>query len=290
MKITIAILLFLLVALKSRAEEPRLVKENKDLGPLCEVAPIVWKGRLCLMECVRPVEGGTPKEYYLRLKDVETGAELGRWAEGYGFGCVIVKDDRLYSYVSRYENKDWNDVTLFQSSDLKNWAKSVVIEQQKEHLFNSSVCEADKGYVMAYETNDPTYTPFSVKFARSADLIHWTKLPGVVFGKDRYTACPCIRYAGGKFYMMYLEHRTPRWFFETFIARSTDLKEWELSKRNPVLTPEGDEGINASDPDIAEFGGTTYLYYSVGDQRTWMKAKRATYRASMAEFFESYFR
>jgi hypothetical protein len=89
--------------------------------------------------------------------------------------------------------------------------------------------------------------------------------------------------------LLYLEHRTPRWFFETFVARSRDLKTWESSPANPVLAPGEHDGINASDPDIAEFGGRTYLYYSVGDQRTWSKLRRAVYPGRLAEFFGSWF-
>jgi hypothetical protein len=90
--------------------------------------------------------------------------------------------------------------------------------------------------------------------------------------------------------MMYIERRAPRWFFETYIARSQDLRTWELSPSNPVLSPGGvDEGINASDPDVVEFNGQTTVYYAVGDQLTWMNIKRAVYPGSAKEFFESWF-
>ena len=66
----------------------------------------------------------------------------------------------------------------------------------------------------------------------------------------RYAACPCIRHTNGFYYVLYLEQRAPRWFFETYIARSADLKTWELSGANPVLSPQGlDEGINAAAAD-----------------------------------------
>jgi hypothetical protein len=80
-----------------------------------------------------------------------------------------------------------------------------------------------------------------------------------------------------------------RWFFETWLARSKDLKAWQLSPANPFLAPGPDEGINASDPDLIEFGGRTVVYYSVGDQRTWMRLKRATYPGKMHRLFESFF-
>lgn len=110
-----------------------------------------------------------------------------------------------------------------------------------------------------------------------------------MFGADHYTACPCIRYADGTYYLLYTEHRTPRWFFETYVARSKDLKTWELSAANPVLTPGLNDGVNASDPDVVEFKGKTYLYYSVGDQHTWAKLRRSVTDVPLAKFLRGYF-
>ena len=146
---------------------------------------------------------------------------------------------KLYAFASRFENNGWNDVTQFESSDLVKWSSKRVIEQNaQEHLFNSSVCQGPKGFVMAYESDDRAWPAFTVKFAQSKDLVHWTTVPEAIFGKKRYTACPTIRFAHGYYYVLYTEHRTPRWFFETYIARSKDLVAWELSGANPVLTPQ----------------------------------------------------
>ncbi|MEW6237404.1 MAG: hypothetical protein AB1656_18635 [Candidatus Omnitrophota bacterium] len=252
---------------------------------MCEIAPFVWKGRLCQMECVRPASGGSRSDYYLKLEDAETGEEMARFAEGYGLACAIVYKDVFYAFASRFENNDWNDVTMFKSTDLKNWESQVVIQQEKEHLFNSSVCEAPDGFVMAYESNDPTYPPFTTKFAVSKDILNWTKQPDAIFGTDRYTACPCIRYANGFYYVLYTEHRAPRHYFETYITRSKDLITWERSAANPILVPsEINDGINVSDPDIIEYQGKTYIYYSVGDQLTWMNIKRSIYPGSLASY------
>jgi hypothetical protein len=274
------------------SSRPLLKKEGVVRHDMCEVAPVVWRGQLCLLECIRPVSGGAPSDYYLSLKEMQTDRELARFAEGYSLASAQVHNGTLYVFAARYEPKSgWNDVTLFKSSDLKSWEKKIVVKQDPhEHLFNSSVCEGPDGFVMAYETDDPSYPPFSIKFARSKDLESWTRVPDVVFGTDRYTACPCIRYASGYYYLMYLEHRTPRWFFETFMARSKDLKTWQLSPLNPMLTPDGiDDGINASDLDVIEHEGSAYIYYAVGDQRTWMNIKRANYPGPLREFFERHF-
>ncbi|MFB3787735.1 MAG: family 43 glycosylhydrolase [bacterium] len=268
----------------------KLSKENRIINDYCELSPMEWRGTLCLLECIRPASGGEQGEYYLRIRETDTGKILARFGEGYSLACAFVQDGTLYVYASRWgEGNSWNDVNLLMSPDLQNWQSRVVIQQENEHLFNSSVCATDQGYVMAYESDDPQYTPFSVKFAVSQDLVNWTKVPDAVFLKDRYAACPCIRYAGGYYYILYLEHRAPRWHFETYLARSKDLKEWEWSAANPVLRPDWNESINASDPDIIEYQGKTYLYYCISDQMTWAKIKRAVYPGPLREFLEGYF-
>ena len=274
-------------------EDTRPVSADTQLvrRGMCEVTPVVWRDRLCLFECVRPPSGGTVEDYYLKLTDVETDEEIARFGTGHSLACAFAQDDVLYVFASRFEAGTWNDVTVFRSRDLAHWEQRIVIEQDPaEHLFNSSVCRGPDGYVMAYETNDPAYPAFTIKLARSSNLLEWERLPGAVFGTDRYTACPCIRYSGGQYYLLYLERRSPRWFFETYIARSPDLGTWDLSSANPVLTPHGDdEGINASDPDLVEWEGQTYVYYCVGDQRTWADVKRRQYAQPLGAFLRSWF-
>jgi hypothetical protein len=257
---------------------------------LCEITPVIWKGRLCHLESIRPGHGGTREAYYLLLKDAESGDELSKFATGYGLASALVHDGTFYAFASRWEENNWNDVTLFRSKDLKTWKSNVVIQQEKEHLFNSSVCAGPDGFVMAYESNDPRWPAFTTKFARSDNLETWTELPEAAFGTNRYTACPCIRYSDGFYYVLYLERQSPLHRFETFITRSPDLKTWRLSSANPVLKPEAiDDGINASDPDLIETGGKTCLYYAVGDQLTWMNMKRAVYPCGLDDFLAQWF-
>ena len=269
---------------------PVLRKESLVRTEMCEVTPVEWNGRLCIMDCVRPASGGESTEYYLCLRDAETSEELARFAEGYGLACAFVSDGIFYAFASRHEKNDWNDVTVFYSKDLKTWESKVVITQEKEHLFNSSVCADADGFVMAYESNDGQYPAFTTKFARSKDLLNWEKIPDAILGRDRYTACPCIRFVDGMYYVVYTEHREPRWFFEAWLARSPDLRAWTLSPSNPLLTADADdECINNSDVDIIERDGKTYIYYTISDQLTWANVKRATYDGSLKDLFASAF-
>ena len=243
------------------------------------------------MKCIRPASGGAAADYRLELADGETGEVLAAFGEGHSLGCAFVHEETFHAFASRFEKGGWTDIHHFWSKDLKTWEDAPAIQRQKdEGLFNSSVCQGPDGFVMAYESNDRAYPAFTAKFARSDDLKTWTPVPGALLGTDRYAACPCIRFANGFYYVLYLEHRTPRWFFETYIARSADLKAWELSAENPVLSPQGlGEGINASDPDLGLAGSYARLFYAVGDQRTWMNIKSATYPRSPEGFLESWF-
>ncbi|MBX3175782.1 MAG: hypothetical protein KF886_00330 [Candidatus Hydrogenedentes bacterium] len=257
---------------------------------MCEMSPFVWRGKLMHMAAVRPGSGGTREDYWLELRDARTNTPVARFAEGYGLASPFVDGDTFYAVASRYEDANWNDVTLFSSKDLETWEKRVIIAQENEHLFNSSLCKGPDGYVLAYESNTPDYPAFTTKFAVSQDLQTWEKRPDATFGTNRYTACPEIHYADGYYYVLYLENRKPRHYFETYITRSKDLKHWELSAANPVLSPRGlDEGINASDPALIEFEGKTWVYYAVGDQRTWMDVKRGMYPGPAAQFFARWY-
>jgi hypothetical protein len=258
---------------------------------LCELAPFTWKGAPAFLECIRPSAGGTAKNYYLVIRDVASGRGLAKFAEGFGLGSILVHEGAAYVFASRWEAGGWRDVTMFRSRDLRTWESRRVMQGENEGLFNTSVCRGPDGFVMAYESDEAAYPAFTIKFARSKDLLTWTKMPEATFGTNRYTACPCLRYENGYYYALYLERRAPRWFFETYISRSKDLVHWELSSANPVLTPEGlDEGINASDPELAEEDGRTYVYFAVGDQLSWMNLKRAVFPGRLREFLESWFK
>ena len=47
--------------------------ENVRIEDLCEISPVIWKDRLCLLNCARPGSGGTRDEYYLVLRERRNG-------------------------------------------------------------------------------------------------------------------------------------------------------------------------------------------------------------------------
>lgn len=263
----------------------RLRKDGGYISDTCEAAPFVMDGRLLLMECIRPAKGRRIEDHYMVIDEPETRNELARFGTGYGLASVLVHQGAISVFASRWDGETWNDVTRFVSTDLGNWEGQLVLEQDPgEHLFNTSVCRAGDKFVLAYETNDPTFVPFTIKFAESTDLLNWTSIPGAILAPERYAACPCLRYLDGYFYVLYTEHLKPRWWFETHMVRSRDLRVWDPSPRNPILAPEEGEDVNTSDPDLVEHDGRVHLYYSIGDQRTYSKLKRATFEGRLREF------
>ena len=40
---------------------------------------------------------------------------------------------------------------------------------------------------------------------------------------------------------------------------------------------------------LVEVNGSTFIYFAVGDQRTWMNVKKTHYPGTMRQFYESWF-
>jgi hypothetical protein len=148
-------------------------------------------------------------------------------------------------------------------------------------------------------------------FAESADLISWTMLDMMQYSysRRRYTACPCIRYVDGFYYMIYLEGAPcHRWL--PYIVRSRDLKEFELGLTNPIMWPDDDDkkvicperfteeelsyienavNCNNSDFDMCDYNGKTLITYSWGNQYGKEFLALAEYNGSSEEFLKSFF-
>lgn len=165
---------------------------------------------------------------------------------------------------------------------------------------------------MAIEVGRPPEVvgvPFTMRFAESTDLKSWKLLPDDrVFTKERYSACPSIRFLDGMFYMTYLETKPgPR--YETHIVRSRDLVRWESSPLNPILAAsKADKKIanpkltaeqrakiaaavdrNNSDVDFCEYRGRTVIVYSWGNQQGTEFLAEAVYDGTLASFLRGFF-
>jgi hypothetical protein len=300
-----AITLFLLASLnvmkaQTLPEKPALVKlpfafDQNGRTPM-ENTPVMFGSKLLLVSNFRP--GGADakgKDAYLYIEDLNSGQEVARFGAGHSFVSAYVNGDELNVFSLEFTDfgriMNSTGIDRMVSKDLKQWkTEKVVLPEQGEHLFNSSVCRDEKGFLMAYESDKPVQ--FCFKFARSGDLSKWEKIKDVVFTGQHheYSACPVIRYFKPWYYVIYLHAATPGhpgW--TSWMARSRDLENWEYSPYNPILEAGRGEGINNSDVDLLEYGGKTYVYYATGDQETWGTVRAAMYNGPEAEFFSRHF-
>lgn len=288
-----------ILAAAIRAEEPgrpELTKLPFAFAKGMENTPLQYKGRLLLLmnrrDDTKSEKDGYRNSMYGYFIDLRTGEEFGRFAAGHSFVNGYVEGDRLHVFASQGTDRDWfQSIDHFWTDDLKTWQQEEAIHKAPdEHLFNSSVCRDDQGYLMAYESNRPVQ--FCFRFARSPDLRHWTTVPNLCYRGERneYSACPAIRYFKPYYYVLYLHAATknhPSWV--TYIARSKDLATWEISPLNPVLEAGPSEGINNSDVDVIEIDRKTYLTYATGDQATWSAVRMAMYAGPLQDFLAAWF-
>jgi hypothetical protein len=297
---------------------PTLVKLDYVLTDAMENTPVVMNGRPLLVNNVRP--GGVyaqGKDAYLRVNDLTTGQEISRFGQGHSFVSAYVDGSELSVFSTAFNSfgavMDMKTIDRYTCTDSNNWsnwssAQTALVPNPSEQFFNSSVCRDGQSYVMAYESGVAGYWDFS--FARSTDLANWTRVPDLRFAdlKEGSTcANPTIRYTGGCYYLMYgintfngpgtrYEYEFPTTRYVTGLARSTDLATWEVSPtRGPMIDVGADDkrgterAISATDADLYEYGGKTYIYYAVGDQNLWADIHALRYDGSMQQMFEAYF-
>lgn len=294
------LLLYTLSVYAQKSQTPLLIKlpfAFSDAGrtPM-ENTPVLFNSRLLLVSNYRP--GGAEakgKDAYLYIDDLLSGTEVARFGQGHSFVSAFVQGNELNVFALEFSDfgriMNSTGIDRLTSTDLENWkTEKVILPEGTEHLFNSSVCRDDTGFLMAYESDKPV--AFCFKFARSNDLSKWKKIPGLVFTgvKNEYSACPVIRYFKPYYYVIYLHNKMEGHNgYISFLARSENLTDWELSSFNPILEAEVGEGINNSDVDLIEYKGKTFLYYATGDQATWGTVRVAMYNGLMKAFFENHF-
>lgn len=177
-------------------------------------------------------------------------------------------------------------------------------------IFNTSLTWAKDKYVLMFEIGKPedkVGKRFTANFATSTDLKNWEILSSDHnYAKDRYTAPHCLRYFDGYYYNFYLEAHNG---YEMRVVRSKDLKQWEPSPLNPVLSFSNDDKLianrnlsaelqqrinnaenrNNSDIDFCEFKGELIINYSWGNQRGEEFLAEAKYAGTLAQFLLGWF-
>jgi alpha-L-fucosidase len=278
---------------------------------LVEATPVVFGDRLLRFEYVRAgYYANKTGDSYFRFVDVATGQATLAFAKAWHLGCAFADARTMYAFgVDKWGG---SRIQMFRSTDLKQWETYPALHLPKWELYNTSVCKAGGRFVMAIEAGAPREivgVPFTIFFAESPDLEHWKLLPlDRVYSKEKYTACPALRFVDGDFYMLYLAAK-PGPTYESHIVRSRDLVHWQSSplnpmlafspddKRiaNPTLTPEQRKviatavDINNSDLDFCEYRGKTVISYSWGNQQGREFLAEASYDGSLSRLLKGFF-
>jgi len=294
-----------------QSKKPSIKKLGTIDCDMVETTPIVFHDRFYRFEYVRAnYKRNDTGDSYFRFIDIESGKSTLGFATGYHLGSAYVENDTVYVYGVDTWGED--NIQVFWSKDLKNWSSQSALNLPSWGIYNTSVCRGAEHYIMAFEIGEPPEEAgarFTTRFAESNDLLNWKLTPSeYVYSREKYTACPALRFFDGFYYMLYLEAR-PGPTYETHIVRSQNLTHWESSSLNPVLqfseedkkignpnlTVEQRERIakainrNNSDVDLCEFKGQVFIYYSWGDQQGTEFLAQAVYDGSLKSFLCRFF-
>ena len=282
-----------------------------------ETTPFVWKGRLYSLENFHRSADfpGKPTCYKMHedgcyIRDVETDTRLCYpWLNHY-FSTVNVFNGKLVLIGGDYEwDLPWWNIKKMQmmtSNDLTTWSRPITILEanERENLFNNCIVFDGEKYVLLYETDDPELgQKFTFRFAVSKDLTAWEKLPDeYVYGIGKYVGGPGLYFQDGYYYCLYLAETFGKYgFWDTKIARSKNLKNWEDAPEgrsfvypdtshitNPENAPDIHE-INASDVELVEFNRQVHIWWCGGNQETVGDVQHAVYNGTQKQLLESFF-
>lgn len=251
-----------------------------------ETTPVVFGGVLYYVSTkidYQPYETSTPS---IVLYNTVTQAEQ-TIATGFMFASAFVHNSEIYVFATQ---KTGGSIYEFRYVSGAWVSKTLLNPPFGVKYFNHSVTRSQYGYVMAVETNESPYIPFTVIFYYSDDMVGWAQIP-YVYGKDRYTACPTIRWFNGTYYLFYLAIDRPVGKYFTRVAKSTNLINW-TEAANTVLYPGNPAGagqINTSDFDLVQNGSVTTCVWIDGNQATFGDLKEGTYNGTEQQFCESFF-
>jgi len=241
----------------------------------------------------------------IRIRDVATNRLISVPLRDHYFGSGFVWQERFYLFAGDYQGiQPWYEmkrIVMTSSSDLVNWTDpQVVIESENgENLFNTAICRGRDKFILLYETDDARWPKFTFRYCESSDMVHWTRIPDAIYGKDKYVGGPGLYYEGGWYYTLYLAACEGKW--ATHITRSRDLVSWEDAPKDrpfitfdpkhrpdPELHPEVYE-INASDAELCEWQGKTLVYFCGGNQQGVCDLQVAEFDGTPCELLEHYF-
>jgi len=309
----------------------------KKLGAIkrgMEQTPVMFKGTPVIVESIEADE--KVNKQYIRVRNLETNEVSEPFGENCYFASGFVDGDTLYAFATTTHDdkpmtmyttenqEEWHDsrgghtVKMFSTKNLRSWEEKDIINCPDRRLWNTSVCKGDGKYIMAIEVSPEEGfdipeigVSFTTFFAESTDLLNWKMMPDKCsYTKERYNACPVIRYTNGYYYMICLEI-LPGCRYVPYIYRTKNFEDWEVGFHNPVMMYSDEDripkdgvtfskedyeilqtgiNINCSDLDLFEYEGKTHIYYANGDQMTYSFLCEAVYDGTESEFLEAFFK
>lgn len=289
------------------------LKRTRSFGPIThELTPFVLNDRLYRVENhPRYLDFQTDDPAFrfhedeIRIRDVETGDILSAPLRNHYFGEGFLHGKRLYVFAGDYgADLPWRQhrkIDMVYSDDLVRWSSPItVIESERgELLFNTAVCRGPDRFVMLYETNDSRWPPFTFKYCESDDLVRWRRIPGAVYGTDKYVGGPALYHADGWYYTLYLQSLQGG-MYETRIARSRDLARWQDAPEGRAVLPvvpghvpdpghPGVHELSASDAELCFWRGKTIVYFLSGNQQGVAGLEMAEFDGRPGELLAHYF-
>ena len=263
------------------SSSPEITKGQTLYQSRMESTPVIFQGQQIDVVSYRDPAGTTGKSVELHVSSEITTAV----AFPYGYISALVLNGELWIFGTSDWSHAGNAIFATHSADLVSWSSPQLVLQADAQttLWNTSVTQTDTGYLMASE-----HAPGAVSFYSSQDLIDWQTAG--TFTAEGYAACPTIRFVGGYYYVTYLWQGDS--YFATRIARSADLISWEYSAQ-AVISPDADEGYNASDLDLVETPNGVRILYAIGCQviapGSWFAIREASAPGTLADFLGSFF-
>lgn len=285
---------------------------------IVEANPVVFKGRLLMMEYIRYERpdkryrfNDTGKSYF-RFREM---SDMKTFTPSFGIGLhmgnAFVAGDKVV--VTAVEKWGGSRIVQMESTDLVHWTEPrVILSDTKWVAYNTTMCRAGDKYVLGFELGKPSELvgePFTMFFAESRDLKNWSVVKGARMGADRYTGAPMLRHFEDWFYFFHLEGSYEEGLV-TRVMRSHDLFDWELSPEIVLSYDPWDKmihpravfteaeraeiaaaaDINSSDLDMCEWNGKLVCFYSWGNQRGREYSALATADCTEREFCEGFFK
>jgi len=296
---------------------PRIQKMGA-VSPNGESTPFVFRGELYRLELEDPTRGTDASNPVCALiRHRETGRVVSRLAQGCYYQSFYQENETAYVIGVRSDPGclPGHAFEIYESQDLIHWEKRTLLERPGWQFYNSSLTRGPEGYVLCMEAGAPKEAvgphPFTMFFAVSPDMIHWTFLPDdMAFSKERYMGGPWMRYSEGWYYLITVTE-LPCQRYTNYIYRTQDFHTWYVGLYNPLLMPdEEDRKISPlatdltqehlreietgfissnSDVDMCDWQGKTLITYNAGNQLGFYYMAEAEYDGTVAQFLANNF-